>query len=127
MSLKEILCAALEHLGADVSRFQFDDHSTIAMSFDDVGDVYLDPRPNEQVWLWGLLEPLEEQARNVVAAPLLNEVLREVPHWEAGALTVRADGRVGGLLHSECAGDPEQLAAALQDFHECLGRLQSIK
>ncbi|MFJ2739667.1 hypothetical protein ACIO3O_08360 [Streptomyces sp. NPDC087440] len=48
-------------------------------------------------------------------------------HWESGALTLRQDGRVGGLLHPEAVADATQLAAALQDFHETLGRLKSIK
>ena len=127
MTLKDTLCRALEVLGADSSRYEFDDHSTIVMSFDDVGDIYLDPTDNEKVWLWGMIEPLEDHARAVVADPLLTEVLRPVPHWEAGALTLRLDGRVGGLLHPEYAAEPERLAEALQDFHECLARLQAIK
>lgn len=127
MNLKETLCAALDHLGANADGFQFDDHSTIAMAFDDVGDIYLDPQPNEQVWMWGLMDEIDENARDAVAAPLLAEILRPVAHWESGAMVMRGDGRVGGLLHSECLADPAQLAAALQDFHECLGRLKNIK
>jgi len=127
MTLKETLCAALDQLGADSGRFQFDDHSTIAMSFDDVGDIYLDPQPHERVWMWGLMDEMDDQARDALSAPLLAEVVRQVAHWESGALTLRMDGRVGGLLHPDCVSDPAQLAAALQDFHECLGRLKNIK
>lgn len=127
MTLKETLCQALDALGADSSSYEFDDHSTIVMSFDDVGDIYLDPTDNEKVWLWGMIEPLDEQARSVVADALLAEVLRPAPHWEAGALTLRADGRTGGLLQQEYAAEPTRLAEALQDFHECLVRLQAIK
>ncbi|MGE6332974.1 hypothetical protein [Stenotrophomonas sp. NPDC077659] len=127
MSLKETLIAALDVLGADASHFQFDDHSTIAMAFNDVGDIFLDPQPNERVWLWGMTEPAGAEARHAIAAPLLEEILRPVPHWESGALTVCANGRVGGLLHPDCVADPDQLAAALEDFHQCLVRVQNIK
>lgn len=127
MTLKETLCRALEVLGADSSRYEFDDHSTIVMSFDDVGDIYLDPTDNGGIWLWGMIEPMEDHARAVVADALLSEVVRPVPHWEAGALTMRLDGRVGGLLHPEHVHDAHKLADALQDFHECLSRLQAIK
>lgn len=127
MTLKDTLRAALKILGADAGRFEFDDHSTIVMSFDDVGDLYLDPQPNERVWLWGMLEMASAEARHAVSAPLLEEVVRPVPHWESGALTLREDGRVGGLLHPECVADAEQLAAALEDFHQCMTRLRDIR
>lgn len=127
MSLKDTLTAALNLLGAEAGRFEFDDHSTIAMAFDDVGDIFLDPQANERVWLWGLMESVAPEVRHALAPALMEEVMRPVAHWESGALTLRDDGRVGGLLHPDCVQDPEQLAAALQDFHQCLGRLQSIK
>ncbi|NIJ70781.1 InvB/SpaK family type III secretion system chaperone [Xanthomonas sp. 60] len=127
MTLKETLCQALDTLGADSSAYEFDDHSTIVMSFDDVGDIYLDPVDNGKVWLWGMIEPVEENARGVIADALLAEVIRPAPHWEAGALVLRADGRTGGLLQHEYATEPVRLAEALQDFHECLSRLQAIK
>jgi hypothetical protein len=127
VTLKETLIAALETLGADAARFQFDDHSTIAMAFNDVGEIFLDPQPNERVWLWGMMEPASPDVRHALAAPLLEEILRPVEHWESGALTVCDNGRVGGLLHPDCVADPEQLAVALQDFHQCLVRVQSIK
>lgn len=127
MNLKETLSRALDRLGADSSRFQFDDHSTIAMSFEDVGEVFLDPQPGDKVWMWGMLEEMDDHVRDSLAAPLLAEVVRPVAHWESGALTLRQDGRVGGLLHPECLDNPEHLAVALQDFHQCLGRLKSIR
>lgn len=127
MTLKETLCHALNTLGADSSAYEFDDHSTIVMSFDDVGDIYLDPQPGEQVWMWGLMEELDDAARDSLAAPLLAEAVRPVAHWEAGAMIVRADGRVGGLLNRECVEDSLQLASALHDFHQCLARLRAIR
>ncbi|KIP87804.1 MULTISPECIES: hypothetical protein [unclassified Stenotrophomonas] len=127
MTLKETLCQALEQLGANSSDYEFDDHSTIVMSFDDVGDIYLDPRDGEQVWLWGSIEEIGEQARSVLAEPLLGEVIRPVAHWDAGAMVLREDGRVGGMLQSEYARDPSRLAEALQDFHQCLARMQAIR
>ncbi len=127
MTLKDTLCQALDALGADSSSYTFDDHSTIVMSFDDVGDIYLDPTDNDKVWLWGITEPLDEQARSLVADALLTEVVRPVAYWESGALTLRADGRVGGLLHPEYATVAERMAEALQDFHACLARLHDIK
>lgn len=127
MTLKEILCQALEQLGANSSDYEFDDHSTIVMSFDDVGDIYLDPRDGEQVWLWGSIEEIGEQARSMLAEPLLGEVIRPVAHWDAGAMVLREDGRVGGMLQAEYAQDPSRLAEALQDFHQCLARLQAIR
>ncbi|MBD7954546.1 hypothetical protein H9654_10085 [Stenotrophomonas sp. Sa5BUN4] len=127
MTLKETLCQALEQLGANSSDYEFDDHSTIVMSFDDVGDIYLDPRDGEQVWLWGSIEEIGEQARSMLAEPLLGEVIRPVAHWDAGAMVLREDGRVGGMLQAEYAQDPSRLAEALQDFHQCLARLQAIR
>lgn len=127
MTLKETLCQALEQLGANSSDYEFDDHSTIVMSFDDVGDIYLDPRDGEQVWLWGSIEEIGEQARSVLAEPLLGEVIRPVAHWDAGAMVLREDGRVGGMLQTEYARDPSRLAEALQDFHQCLARMQAIR
>lgn len=127
MTLKETLCQALDQLGANSGDYQFDDHSTIVMSFDDVGDIYLDPRDGEQVWLWGMIEEVSEQARSVLAEPLLAEVIRPVGHWDAGAMVLRADGRVGGMLHPEYVVEPARLAEALQDFHECLARMQAIR
>lgn len=127
MTLKETLCQALEQLGANSSDYEFDDHSTIVMSFDDVGDIYLDPRDGEQVWLWGSIEEIGEQARSVLAEPLLGEVIRPVAHWDAGAMVLREDGRVGGMLQPEYAQDPSRLAEALQDFHQCLARMQAIR
>ncbi|GAB3067102.1 hypothetical protein [Stenotrophomonas tumulicola] len=126
MTLKEALCQALSTLGADPDAFQFDDHSTIVMSFDDVGDIYLDPQ-GDRVWMWGILDEMEEHVRDALAAPLLAEVIRPVAHWDAGAMILRQDGRVGGLLHPDCQIEPTLLASALQDFHECLGRLQAIR
>lgn len=127
MTLKETLCQALDQLGANSSDYEFDDHSTIVMSFDDVGDIYLDPRDGGQVWLWGSIEEIGEQARSMLAEPLLGEVIRPVAHWDAGAMVLRADGRVGGMLQSEHAQDPSRLAEALQDFHQCLARMQAIR
>lgn len=127
MNLKESLVAALNQLGADAGRFQFDDHSTIAMSFDDVGEIYLDPKPAERLWLWGVIEPVTLPSQPALAAALLDELLRPVTYWESGGMVVRADGRVGGLLEPECVANPDQLAVALQDFHQCLLRLQCIK
>lgn len=127
MTLKETLCQALEQLGANSSDYEFDDHSTIVMSFEDVGDIYLDPRDGEQVWLWGSIEEIGEQARSMLAEPLLGEVIRPVAHWDAGAMVLREDGRVGGMLQPEYAQDPSRLAEALQDFHQCLARLQAIR
>jgi len=126
MTLKEALRQALSTLGADPDAFQFDDHSTIVMSFDDVGDIYLDPL-GDRVWMWGVLDEMEEHVRDALAAPLLAEVIRPVAHWDAGAMILRKDGRVGGLLHPDCQSEPALLASALQDFHECLGRLQAIR
>lgn len=126
MTLKETLCLALAQLGANPDDYQFDDHSTIVMSFDDVGDIYLDPRDG-QIWMWGALEMMDEQGRDLLAAPLLAEVIRPVSHWEAGAMVLREDGRLGGLLHPDCMSQPSLLASALQDFHECLARMQAIK
>jgi hypothetical protein len=127
MTFKRTLCAALDRLGADSGRFQFDDYSTIAISFDDVGDIFLEPQPDERVLMWGLMEELDEKARNELAVPLLAEAMRPGAHWESGAPVLRLDGRVGGLLSRDCVNDPGQLAVALRDFHECLERLQSIK
>lgn len=126
MTLKEALRQALSALGADPDAFQFDDHSTIVMSFDDVGDIYLDPQ-GDRVWMWGVLDEMEDHVRDALAAPLLAEVIRPVAHWDAGAMILRQDGRVGGLLHPDCQSEPTLLASALQDFHECLGRLQAIR
>ena len=127
MTLKETLCQALDQLGANSGDYQFDDHSTIVMSFDDVGDIYLDPREGEQVWLWGAIEEVGARASGVLAEPLLAEVMRPVAHWDAGAMVLREDGRVGGLLHPEYVHEPTRLAEALQDFHQCLGRLQALR
>lgn len=127
MTLKETLCQALDQLGANSSDYQFDDHSTIVMSFDDVGDIYLDPRDGEQVWLWGMIEEVSEQARSMLAEPLLAEVIRPVGHWDAGAMVLREDGRVGGMLHPDYVQEPSRLAEALQDFHQCLARMQAIR
>jgi len=127
MTLKETLCQALDQLGANSSDYEFDDHSTIVMSFDDVGDIYLDPRDGGQVWLWGSIEEIGEQARSMLAEPLLGEVIRPVAHWDAGAMVLREDGRVGGMLQPEYAQDPSRLAEALQDFHQCLARMQAIR
>ncbi|WP_330334730.1 hypothetical protein OHS33_36570 [Streptomyces sp. NBC_00536] len=126
-SLKETLLAALDQLGADTSSYQLDDRSSIALSFDDVGDIFFDPQPNERVWLWGLLDDMDKNARDALAAPLLSELVRPVRHWESGALVLRQDGRVGGLLHPDVIADAAQLSAALKDFHETLGRLKSLR
>jgi hypothetical protein len=77
--------------------------------------------------MWGVLGELGEQVRDALAAPLLAELVRPAAHWDGGAMMLREDGRVGGLLHPDCNEQPEQLAAALQDFYESLLRLQSIK
>lgn len=127
MNLKDVLCQALVKLGADADAYQFDDHSTIVMSFDDIGDIYLDPLPDEKIWMWGILDELNEQARDALAVPLLAELVRIMPYWESGAMVLREDGRIGGLLHPECVGDATQLAVALREFHECLGRLKAIR
>jgi len=127
MNLKETLCAALASLGADTSRYQFDDHSTIVMSFDDVGDIYLDPQAEDSVWMWGLLGELSESARDALAPSLLTELVRPALHWAGGAMLLREDGRLGGLLHADCLQQSELLAGALQDFHQCLLRMQALR
>lgn len=119
MSLKETVTAALNRLGADASRFDFDDHNTIALAFDEVGDIFLDPT-SEGVHLWGVTEGLDEQA-----SPLLEETKRSTDYWASGTLALHKDGKVGGLLNSDVPTDPDRLAAALQDFHQALGRLHS--
>jgi len=127
MSLRDNLCEALRHLGADPSAYEFDDHSTIVMTFDDVGEIFLDPQQDARVWMWGTLQDLDDSARDLLAAELLREIVRPTPHWEAGAMVLREDGRTGGLLHPECVAAPILLASALQDFHQCLLRLQAIR
>jgi len=127
MNLKENLCTALASLGADTSRYQFDDHSTIVMSFDDIGDIYLDPQHQGEVWMWGRINELSDSARDALAAPLLGELVRPASHWMGGAMLLREDGRVGGLLHDDCLQQPERLATALQDFHQTLLRLQALR
>ncbi|MGW3228728.1 hypothetical protein [Kitasatospora sp. NPDC001095] len=37
-------------------------------------------------------------------------------------LTLRKDGKVGGLLHPDFTTDDELLATALEDFRQTLGR-----
>jgi len=127
MSLKETLCQALELLGADSRAYEFDDHSTIVMSFDDVGDIYLDPQDGEKVWLWGVMEDMNEQVPAALAESILAELIRPTAHWAAGAMVLRQDGRVGGLLDHDHAVQALALAEALQDFHECLMRLRAIR
>lgn len=127
MTLKEALCRALDQLGANSADYEFDDHSTIVMSFDDVGEIYLDPREGEQVWLWGAIDDVGARASGPLAEALLAEVIRPVAHWDAGAMVLREDGRMGGLLHPDCLQEPSRLAEALQDFHQCLARMQAIR
>ncbi len=127
MTLKETLCQALEVLGADSRSYEFDDHSTIVMSFDDVGDIYLDPQDNGKVWLWGLLEEMSEQARAAISEALLAELVRSTPYWDGGAMLLRDDGRVGGLLHPDAVERPEAMAEALQDFHQSMTRLRALR
>lgn len=127
MTLKENLCQALELLGADTRSYEFDDHSTIVMSFDDVGDIYLDPQENGKVWLWGVLDEMSAQTRDALAEGILAELIRPTAHWEAGAMLLREDGRVGGLLHPEAVEQPAALAEALQDFHQSVMRLRELR
>jgi len=127
MNLKETLCQALELLGADSRAYDFDDHSTIVMSFDDVGDIYLDPQDGDKVWLWGVIEDMSEQVPGALAESILNELIRPVAYWASGAMVLRQDGRVGGLLDHGHAIEANAMAEALQDFHECLMRLRAIR
>lgn len=127
--LKESLCEALRIFGCDPDLFSFDDQSTIAMAFNDVGDVFLDPDENGLTWLWGSLPEAEMNTLGGAAHDLLGEISAPLDYMAAGALTLRVDNgrmRVGGLLRRECVVDPRLLAAAVEDFYLRLGRLQDL-
>ncbi|WP_445147335.1 InvB/SpaK family type III secretion system chaperone [Dyella sp. Tek66A03] len=122
IDLKNNLCEALSILGCSPSQYDFDDKSAIAMSFNDIGDVFIDfDKENDQVWIWGCLPDMPSEALRSCAFSLLQEVSVPVEYLASGGLVLRANDdqvrRLGGLLRGDYVADPKHLAAAIEGFY----------
>lgn len=117
--IKTLLIDALKILGCDSSRFNFDAHSTIVMSFDDVGDILLD-QADDQLWIWGALPDVMVDVLGGRAHDLLRELTVPVEYLAAGAITLCAEEqglRLGGMLQREYLEEPKHFAAAIEGFY----------
>lgn len=126
--LLETLNAALNELGCDPSRFQFDTHSSVVMGFADVGELLLDPIGND-VFLWGRLETSPEARFNHRAEDLLAALCAPSAHFANGCMTLRQiDGAclVGGLLLADCQYQSSLMAQAIEGFHARVLELQAL-
>jgi hypothetical protein len=119
MDFKSNLSQALAKLGCDTSRFNFDDRSPIALTFTDIGDLFL-VCTDGQVWMWATLPDFSEAALRGVAFNFLNALAIPAPYLAGEALGLRADEdhwRVGGQLRADCVDDVANLAGAIEGFY----------
>ncbi|WP_312317728.1 hypothetical protein [Stenotrophomonas sp.] len=124
--LFDTLSAALNELGCDPSRFQFDTHSSVVMGFADVGELLLDP-VDDAVFLWGRLETSAESRFNNRAEELLGALSAPTAHFSNGCLSLRAIDDaclVGGMLQPECQHQSALMAEAIESFHARVLELQ---
>lgn len=120
MNLKSTLTDALELLGCEPGRFQFDDQSTIAMSFNDIGDVLLDPLDGH-VWIWVALPEMPLSAIGGRAMDLLEALSEPNEFLSSGCLALRNLGErhfIGGPLLESCVDNASNLSMALEHFYE---------
>ncbi len=126
--LLETLNAALEELGCDPSRFQFDTHSSVVMGFADVGELLLDP-VGDDVFLWGRLDTSAEARFNNRAEELLAALSAPSSHFANGCLTLRQIDDaclIGGLLLVDCQRQSSLMAEAIESFHGRVLELQAL-
>ncbi|HEY4144842.1 hypothetical protein [Pinirhizobacter sp.] len=92
-----------------MNRFQdFDTHSTVAMSFDNIGDLFVEAIDGD-VWMWNIVAN-EPMARFDYAAPkLLAELVQPAPWSRTGQLQLGEDE---GKLVLRCILSPHSLASA---------------
>lgn len=124
---KACLDQALEILGCDVSRFDYDDKSDISMEFDDVGTIILSVAEPGLVWLWGTLPSLDASSANGIAGRLFGVLAEPMVYLSSNAPMLLVDAqpvRVGGLLRREVLEVPASLAEALSSFHAHVARIQ---
>jgi hypothetical protein len=127
-NLKQTLSEALGMLGCDPSRFSFDDRSAIAMSFNDVGDIMLDP-VGDQLWMWCALTDVRLDTLRPCAHDLLVQIATPVDYMAAGCLSLRADDdqvRVGGLVRMDYVDEARHFAAAIEGFYLRMVLLQEL-
>ena len=127
-NLLETLNAALQELGCDPSRFQYDAHSSIVMGFADVGELLIDPLENG-VYLWGRLDTSAEMRFNNRAEDLLSVLSAPAPHFLNGCLVLRQVEEaclVGGVLHEDCVNQSSVMAEAIETFHARVLELQAL-
>ncbi|MFG3449028.1 MULTISPECIES: hypothetical protein [unclassified Stenotrophomonas] len=127
-SLLDTLNAALQELGCDPSRFQFDTHSSVVMGFADVGELLLDP-VDDLVYLWGRLETSPAERFSNRADELLTALSAPAAHFANGCLALRQleEGcLVGGALQPDCQRESSLLAAAIEGFHARVLELQGL-
>ncbi len=126
--LLETLNAALQELGCDPSRFQFDTHSSVVMGFADVGELLLDP-VGDAVFLWGRLDTSQELRFSSRAEELLAALSAPAPSFANGCLALRQIDDaclIGGLLQPECQHQSALMAEAIETFHGRVLEMQAL-
>lgn len=122
-----VLIEALGILGCDADQFGgFDTHSTVAMTFDEVGDVLLEGI-DDQVWIWNDLGEGDVESQGSNALDLLIELTRAAPYSAPGQLQLAAEsGRLilKTILLTRCTEDAGFFAAAIEDF---FGRAKTMR
>lgn len=115
----ELLRDALAWLGCDMNRFHgFDTHSTVAMSFDNIGDLFIEAI-DDDVWMWNVVanEPI---GRFDYAAPKLLTALAEPAPWSrTGQLQLgEDDGKtvLRCILSPRSLASPADLGAGIEGF-----------
>jgi len=127
-TLLDTLNAALQELGCDPSRFQFDTHSSVVMGFADVGELLLDP-VGDMVYLWGRLDTSPVDRFSNRAEELLTALCAPSAHFANGCLALRQLDQgclVGGALQPECQHQSSLMASAIEGFHARVLELQAL-
>ncbi len=126
--LLDTLNAALNELGCDPSRFQFDTHSSVVMGFADVGELLLDP-VGDTVFLWGRLDTSPDMRFSNRAEELLTALSAPSVHFANGCLSLRVIDDaclVGGMLLTDCQHQSSLMAEAIESFHGRVLELQAL-
>lgn len=127
-SLHETLVTALQKLGCNTSQFQFDTHSTIVMSFSDIGELLFDP-VGDTVSLWSTLATAAGNGFGGRAQELLTLLSEPIDYMQAGCIALREAGDhsfVGGSLAQGVLEDAGRMADAIEAFHARTHALQAV-
>jgi type III secretion system chaperone len=127
--IKSLLTDALIILGSDMNRFKpFDAHSTIALSFENIGDIYIETIDG-QLWIWNEIADTRIQDMVVGAHDILIEVTRPTDYALGGCL-ILCDNEKGvhlrAIVRSDYLDNASHFAAAIEGFFLRTTRIREL-